>query len=269
MKSISDIYRLFPRFKGKKRIGSLLFRKSMFAKNDQLISCQRGLKYHILNTHDSVGRDLFFDGIYEPRTISKIESLLQAGDIMIDAGANIGAITLPVAKDRKIKVYAFEPAKHIHEILQQNIQINTIKNIEAFAVGLSDRQCSADFYESDRVHGWSGMVKIDSFRHYQVPVISLDQFAAERDISIIKVLKMDVQGWEYFVLKGAEKLITEKRIAHIIFEFEWWAEKNAGLQPGSAQQFLLDNGYKIQTPDGKKISTPLTEGSFILHAYCD
>ncbi len=263
---LSTLYRFLPPFKGKKRLGKYLFRKSVFANKDRIITCKDGLQYHILNTHDSVGRDLFFDGVYEPKTIQAIEPLLKDGDVMIDAGANIGAISMPVAKSRDIRIYAFEPAKHIHEIFQQNITLNHLENIEALPLALSNEAGTVDFYESDRVHGWSGIVKIDSFQHYKVPAITLDNFATERKIENIAVLKMDVQGWEYFVLKGAERLLSEKRITHIIFEFEWWAEKNAGLLPGSAQQFLLDNGYQLQTLDGKKIDTPLTEGSLILHA---
>ena len=107
MSFLSDAYRFLPAFKGKKRIGSVLFKKAIYKSSDQIISCKRGLKYSIINTHDSVGRDLFFDGIYEPRTIQAIEKRLSAGDVMIDAGANIGAISLPIAKYKKVKIFAF------------------------------------------------------------------------------------------------------------------------------------------------------------------
>jgi len=263
---LSEQYRFLPRFKGKKRLGNILFKKSLFSNKDVVIKCQGGLQYHILNTHDSVGRDLFFDGVYEPETIKTISALLKDGDIMIDAGANIGAISLPIAKNRNVRIYAFEPAKKIHDTLLQNIAINNVKNIKALPLALSDKEGEVDFYESDRVHGWSGMVKIDSFQKYQVKTTTLDQFAEQNNLDKVAVLKMDVQGWEYFVLKGAEKMIREKRIAHILFEFEWWAEKNADLELGAAQQFLLDQGYELQTLDGRKIDEPLTEGSLILHA---
>lgn len=244
----------------------MLFKNALFKKNDLLISGRGGLKYHILNTQDSIGRDLFFDGIYEPDTIRIIEENLSDGDIMIDAGANIGAISLSVAKNNKVTVYAFEPAKNIFEILQKNIDLNHLKNVKTFRQALSDKNGIVDFYESDRVHGWSGMVKIDSFQHYKVSAIALDDFALEQKIDKITVLKIDVQGWEYHVLKGAEKLLDEKRIAHIIFEFEWWAEKNAGLEIGAAQKFLLNKGYTLTTLAGREITEPLTSGTVSLHA---
>lgn len=255
-----------PSFKGKKRLGKILFRQALFQKKDLVIPSKNGLRFHLLNTHDSVGRDLFFDGEYEPKTIRAIEQYLSSGDVFIDAGANIGAISLPVAKRNKVNVFSFEPAPHIFQILKKNKEINAIDNITLMPMGLSDKAGTTDFYESDRMHGWSGMVKIDSFQHYKVNTTTLDLFAAEQGIERIAVLKADVQGWEYHVFKGAAQLLNEKRIGTIVFEFERWAEKNAGLEPGTAQQFLMDKGYVIRTLDGGKLDKPLTEGSVNLVA---
>ncbi len=219
-----------PAFKGKKRLGKLLFKRAVYKKAEKPVSCKRGLKYYIINTHDSVGRDLFFDGIYEPLTIRKIEEHLVAGEVMIDAGANIGAICLPIAKHHAVSVYAFEPAVQIYATLQKNMSLNDTGNVHAFPLALSGQCGEVDFYESEKVHGWSGIVKIDNFHHYKVETTTLDTFVKENNIDTIAVLKVDVQGWEYYVLKGAEKLIQQKKIKNIFFEFEWWAEKNAGLR---------------------------------------
>lgn len=262
----SDVYRFLPAFKGKKRLGKVLFKKAVYKQSVKPVTCKRGLKYYIINTHDSVGRDLFFDGIYEPLTIQKIEENLDAGDIMIDAGANIGAICLPVAQSKQVTLYAFEPALQIFETLQQNISVNHLKNIHAYRLAFSDASGDVDFYESEKVHGWSGIVQIDNFEHYTVKATTLDIFARENNIDSIAVLKADVQGWEYYVFKGAEQLIRQKRIKNIFFEFEWWAEKNAGLPLGKAQAYLLENGYSLQTLAGKSLPKPLTAGTALIHA---
>ncbi len=266
MSFLSDAYRFLPAFKGKKRMGALFFKKVIYQHSDHIISCRRGLKYSIINTHDSVGRDLFFNGIYEPGTIRAIEENLLDGDVMIDAGANIGAISLPVAKNKNVTIFGFEPAHNIFKILQKNIAANNLANIKVFPLALSNENGEVDFYESDRVHGWSGIVKIDSFDHYKVQAITLENFTKENHIDDIAVLKMDVQGWEYYVLRGAEKLINQKKIKNIIFEFEWWAEQNAGLEIGTAQKFLINKGYTLTTLDGSKITEPLTSGTVIIHA---
>lgn len=263
---IATGYRLLPGFHGKRRLGGILFRRYIHSHENRLIKCRDGLQFYLLNTIDSVGRDLFFDGRYEPETISLILSLLGEGDIMIDAGANIGSISIPVSGKKDVLIYAFEPAHEVFEVLKKNIAINGTGNIIPVAEALSDNNLENDFYESDRVHGWSGMAKIDSFNHYTVPSVTLDSFAENNDLQTIKILKADVQGWEYRVFKGAERLLNESGIEHIIFEFEWWAEKNAGLEPGTAQQFLLEKGYRLQTFSGVKITAPLTEGTVMIHA---
>lgn len=266
MSFFSDKYRLLPSFRGKKRIGSLLFRNAIYKYQDRIIRCKDGLRFHVLNTHDSIGRDLFLDGEYEPETVNLMRSLLTHEDVMIDAGANIGVMSIPAAHHKNIQVYAFEPAHHIYEILEKNILLNQMGNVKAIPLALSDKDGVHDFYESNRMHGWSGMVKIDSFQHYQSKTITLDSFAKEQGIEKIKVLKADVQGWEYFVFKGAERLMDEGRIEHIIFEFEWWAEKNAGLEPGAAQQFLMEKGYRLETLAGDAIDKPKAEGAVMIHA---
>lgn len=266
MSFISRAYRFLPPFNGKRRIGAILFRKAMFNYSDSVIRCRKGLKFHLLNTHDSVGRELFFEGEYEPNTIHTIQSLLQPDDVVVDAGANIGAISLPVAKGNEVTVYAFEPGREIFQALLKNLDINNLTNVLPVNMALSDKSGRIDFYESHRVHGWSGPVKIDGFDHYKVQAVTLDAFATEKRIKKIGVLKADVQGWEYYVFKGAERLIDEGRIANIVFEFEWWAEQNAGLEIGTAQRFLMDKGYSIRTLEGEEIETPLRQGSLVLHA---
>lgn len=257
---------MLPHFKGKKRIGRFLFSKVIFENKDRIVDCRHGLKFHVLNTHDSIGRDLFFDGIYEPRTIKAIEDNLSQGDVFIDAGANIGTISLPVANRNPVQVFAFEPAPNIFNVLKANKQLNCLENVQTIPQGLSDREGTTDFYESARAHGWSGMVKIDGFQKHRITTTTLDAFATAHRIGRIAVLKVDVQGWEYFVFKGAEKLLSEKRIGTIIFEFEWWAEQNAGLEAGTTQQFLLDKGYKLYTLDGAPVLRPFTKGTVILKA---
>lgn len=265
-KSASDFYRRLPAFKGKKRLGTFLFKKYLNHSEDKIIQGKNGLKFHLLNTYDSISRDLFFDGVYEPETVSLIQSILKDGDVMVDAGANIGAISLPVACFKNVQIYAFEPAQHIFKILEKNIKVNRIENIFAIRKALSDFAGITDFYESGKRHGWSGMVRIESFDHYKIQATTLDDFAELNGIQQIKVLKADVQGWEYHVFKGAERLLSAGRIEHIIFEVEWWAEKNACLEIGAAQQFLLDKGYKLFTLSGKPVASPVREGTLMLHA---
>lgn len=266
MSFLTDAYRMLPRFKGKKRMGMFLFPQTLAQSSHTIIRCRNGLKFNIVNTRDSVGRDLFFDGSYEPLTTRTILKILSDGDVMVDAGANIGAISIPIGKMSNARIFSFEPGLNNFATLQQNIALNNVHNVFPFNLALSQMPGVVDFYESDRIHGGSGMVKIDGFKHYTVPATSLDVFCEENGINKIKVLKVDVQGWEYFLLRGTENLIKRKKVEHIIFEFESWAETNAGLKAGTAQQFLLEHGYQLHTLGGHRINSSLKKGTFMMHA---
>lgn len=263
---LSSFYRRLPYFKGKNRLGMWLFKSKMYRKTTESVRGAYGLRYFIINTSDSIGRGLFLNGTYETKTLDLLMKLLSPGKIMIDAGANIGAISLPVARITRAKIYAFEPSHLIFSTLQQNIVVNKINTVFPFSLALSDTNGAANFYESDRVHGWSGLLEIDSFKKYPVETITLDTFCTLHEISEIEVLKIDVQGWEYAVLKGAQQLLKSKSIQHIIFEVETWAEKNAGLLPGASQQFLLSNDYELFTTARKKLTAPITKGTNVIWA---
>ena len=263
---LSPFYRRLPYFKGKNRLGMWLFKSQMYRNTNESVKGTYGLNYNIINTSDSIGRELFLNGIYESKTLHLLMKLLSPGKIMIDAGANIGAISLPVAKVTKAVIYAFEPSRLILSTLQQNIVANKISNVFPFPLALSSASGEANFYESDKVHGWSGLVEIKSFKKYPVKTITLDSFCTLNEIKEIEVLKIDVQGWEYAVLKGAAQLLKAKAIHHIIFEVETWAEENAGLPAGASQQLLLSSGYELFTLDHEKLDRPLYSGTHILWA---
>ena len=263
---LSPFYRRLPYFKGKNRLGMWLFKNQMYRQTNESIKGAYDLNYNIINTSDSIGRELYLNGIYESKTLHLLMNLLSPGKIMIDAGANIGAISLPVAKMTKADIYAFEPSHLIFSTLQQNIVANRISNVFPFSLALSDKNGEANFYESDKVHGWSGLIEIENFKEYPVETITLDSFCTLHEIKEIEVLKIDVQGWEYAVLKGAERLLNTKAIHHIIFEVETWAEENAGLPAGASQQLLLSSGYELFTLNHVKLDCPLYSGTHILWA---
>lgn len=264
---MASLYRALPLFHGKKRLGMFFFPWLNNRIIEKPIKCRSDLELNILNTYDSIGKSLFFTGVYESETIDQLRLLLNRGDVIVDAGANIGAICLPIAKKTEVKVYAFEPSEFVYKALTDNIKSNKAENIVPIQKGLSDKNAMLDFYESKKYYGGSGPVPVDDSDCYKIEAITLDRFVEEEQIPKLKVLKVDVQGWEYYVFKGAEKLLDANRIDHIIFEFESWAEEGADLMAGAAQEFLMRKGFRLQTFSGEEITEPLTKGSAMLHAF--
>ena len=105
----------------------------------------------------------------------------------------------------------------------------------------------------------------------KVETITLDSLVVENNVSKVDLIKIDVEGFEYFAFKGGEKLLSAADAPDILFEFVDWAEELAnGSIPGDAQKLLMKYGYKLWSINDKgKLSlmySPLTQGSVMIWA---
>jgi FkbM family methyltransferase len=142
---------------------------------------------------------------------------------VVDAGANLGITAVYLSRLAE-KVYAFEPVPQTYSFLQETIQLNDRKNIEAIpsALGNMAGTLEMQIFPSDK-SGWnSAFVPRTEESHpvstKKVPIVRLDEFARERHIDRIGFLKIDVEGYELEVLRGAEALLRGSRIDALSFE---------------------------------------------------
>lgn len=155
-----------------------------------------------------------------------LERLLRPGDVYLDAGANIGFMSINAARivGPQGRVFAVEPEPRALRQLAENISINGIHNIETIQTALSDRSGTAVF----RVATDQGLSRIDSGRgddpnmvlleKIEVAVTTLDLMIEERmGGRIPRVVKMDIEGSEFHALSGARDLL---RRGETIFVFE-------------------------------------------------
>ncbi len=244
------------------RLGSFFLKKKLNSAIPVSFTGKYNITYSVPNTIDYIGKELFINGIYEEKTIELIKKLLNGSSVFFDVGANIGCISLPVAKLTGAKIYAFEPSDSVFDFLKENVQQNNISSIVLNKVAVhSIHNMKLDFFATDQKYGGSSLLPVYNQDSYEVQSVSLDEYCKERNINKIDVLKIDVQGHEAEVLKGSQSLLKEKKIKAIIFEMESWAEKLAGYPEGASQQFLIDNGYEIFTLKNEKLKNVITEGS--------
>lgn len=151
---------------------------------------------------------------FEPEIVEAIRTHARPGDIVIDIGANTGVHALAFAA-RVLpggKVYAFEPTDHAYARLRENIGLNPALDVEPIQCALADENLpprQVDFRSSWRTDG------VIEHRTSTVEFMRFDDWVRRRGIDHIDVVKLDVDGYEYPVIRGA--FSTLERLRPTIF----------------------------------------------------
>ena len=136
--------------------------------------------------------------------------------IFLDIGGNAGKYSTYIAKHfNPKKVYTFEPSPSTFEILKKNISLNSFSKINIYNVGISDSEAKIKFANGRQNSGLSHIIinadesGTEDFDMIEVDVISLNQFIVSENIAPtdIDLIKIDVEGHEFNVLKGGTELL--------------------------------------------------------------
>lgn len=166
----------------------------------------------------------------------------------IDVGANYGLISMILARrwpDRD--VYAFEPNSVVRTAFKKNLEANAITNIKVEGCAVGNLCGTAGFLSLAKGSARSSFsVASSSEKVIDVPVTTLDSYASEHRISLIGLLKVDVEGYESGVFQGAESLLKNKTIRVIHFEVCPGLTRLAGYNAQLPGEILRKHGYQLQ-----------------------
>ena len=136
-------------------------------------------------------------------------------------------------------MYAFEPVDKPAANLLENIKLNSFTNTRLIKDVVSDKSGKEKFiFET---------VSEESAINYKgklTPSIKLDDFIIKEKIKKVRVLKVDVEGAEVKVFRGAKKLLSENNVDYIFFEINKKAQK-LGFSTQEAANFLVKYGYTL------------------------
>jgi FkbM family methyltransferase len=184
-------------------LAQILFRLKL---NERMTFEYFGARFRLFNT--SVSQVMFYNPSrwHGARDMCFLRKLVRAGDTIVDIGANVGSHAIPLAKalGTTSPVYAFEPHPRTFAYLQANAALNQLPNLHLynFALGESEGEVAFTDEKNDDLnrvstHGSGAII---------VPVKPLDSIEC-LDQAAITLLKVDVEGYELFVLRGASKAL--------------------------------------------------------------
>lgn len=191
-----------------------------------------------------------FLGETNPEETFVLRALLRNGDTMIDIGAHIGWFALNAAQriGNTGKVVAFEPNPHCLKSLRQNVHLNDFLNIAVEACAVSDTNGTSTFWIGDDMAGSlvasnTQRLTNESIRGLKVRLQTLDSCSKTHDMRRLTVIKIDVEGAELRVLKGAHRLLKRLK-PHLIIEIQEDSLHAAGSSREEVFAFLSSFGYK-------------------------
>lgn len=227
---------------------------------------REGMWIEVPGIGDSIAFFLLIDGVYEPHELEWLRRLAMPSSWVVDVGANVGALALPLAHARGdiAGVLAVEASPVLAAMLERsrlrarNERVTVVNVAAGAAEGNAwfDALSTAAFGQGHV----SGQPRRDSIL---VPMRTIDSLVAERCVERVSVIKIDVEGYEAEVLKGAARLLRGAGPPAILFEF-FGGDAGVSSERMLPQQILFEHGYRIFALEGGRRATelnaPLREG---------
>ena len=179
---------------------------------------------------DAVALETLWNGHfdYEPGTLRTWARLAAKSGTIADVGAHVGYFSLIAAlTNPAAKVHSFEPVDQVHARLAVNVRSNGATNVKRYQAGVSSDPRWADIsvrFSANLLSTGSSLEQIpDGAELKRIQLVTLDELFADTKLDLIKI---DVEGHEPSVLKGARQVLKRDR-PHVILE----ALVNAPLDP--------------------------------------
>jgi FkbM family methyltransferase len=188
----------------------------------------------------------------ERQEVSFILSALKPGMIFFDVGANAGLFAISAAK--KIGgngVFAFEPCSSTCELLKRNLQLNSLAGVNVIQSALGESVGGGVLQIN--VRGRDGLNTLGRATHpdskvvgqENVPITMLDVFMQEHNVPRVDVMKVDIEGAELMMFRGARDLLARADAPLILYEGFGALTRGFGYHPVEILWFLESCGYSL------------------------
>lgn len=219
---------------------------------DHIITKLKGfpvkLKYDP-NTY--IGRYIYYRGVFEEQILDKMSELLKPGMTFLDVGANIGLHSVVSASilGKGGKVISIEPQSKVYQQLSENISLNNLENITVYKCALGSKSEKRELYQISSTNDGQATLALSTEESPKsvetVEVRPLGEIASEAGVDKIDGVKIDVEGAEFEVLKGASEFFQHHWPSFMLIECIDHHLQRFGSSSQELIEFLTSAGYSV------------------------
>ena len=235
-------------------VGRLLYHLATLGGKSNRIVVRRGITYEV-DLAEGLDLSLYLFGSFQKHVTGNRWVTLTDDALVLDVGANFGVMALAFAKAfPKGRVIAFEPTHYATGRLRRNLELNPdlavrVETVQAFVSEQAKSNVDLVAYASWRVDGLTTghehPVHTGTPHSTEgVPSITLDEFVSARNLDKVDLLKIDTDGHELSVLKGAHETIRKYRPL-VIFEAGLYLMEERGVDFRSFATFFEGLDYSL------------------------
>lgn len=212
--------------------------------------------------NDFLGSALLWNG-FENEEFALMERMISPGMTVLDIGAHKGFYTLLFSSKTGThgRVLAFEPSKRERFRLHLHLKVNSCRNVQVFDFALGEKEGEATLFVVDGAE--TGMNSLQpvannhSVHEETVAVRSLDTLLVDLHVERVDFVKMDVEGGELGVLRGASTLLDRSPRPYIFSEISDLRTKSWGYQASEILRFMENKRFQWFSPRPDGLLSPL------------
>jgi len=211
-----------------------------------------GLKFYAKRGEAGIVANVYYT-LFDYEELMFLIHHLKKNDLFVDIGANVGHFSLLAAGICKAAVISIEPVPETFQKLNNNISLNKLDSkVQTLNVGVAEQNGTLKFTDGS---GVMNSVSTDS-NGIEVEVKTLDDILYQKSP---RFLKIDVEGYEYFVLKGAKHVLKNPDLKFIIIKFNFsvskYGHENSEIFEILTNHNFVPIAYNVVTKEFKEMDS--------------